>query len=89
MYYRRIVCSLSGHDKGRFMVVVGGTDNRFLVCDGKKHPLSRPKTKNPKHLRVTDITLDKEQLNSDKSLRRAIYALMNAYKEETVCQKKI
>lgn len=74
----RIVCSGAGRDKGKFLAVVGVAEKGFLVCDGKERPLARPKLKNEKHLRFTNTTLEKEQLLTDKSLRRALAAYRGA-----------
>ena len=71
----KVVCSAAGRDKGRFMVVVGVNGDFPLVCDGKERPLERPKLKNPKHLRFTNILLEPQQYNSNKALRRALAAL--------------
>ena len=84
-----VVCSVSGHDKGLYMVVVGNTADGVLVCDGKERPLQNPKLKNVKHLLKTQHFVTEEQLKTNKSLRKAIYKLLRKYKEETLCQKKI
>ena len=84
-----VVCSLSGHDKGLYMVVVGNTPDGVKVCDGKQRRLQNPKLKNIKHLYETEHFVTEEQLKTNKSLRRAIYGLLGKYKEETLCQKKI
>ncbi len=85
----RVVCSLSGHDKGLYMVVVGVTSNGVAVCNGKQRRLQNPKLKNIKHLYKTEFFVTEEQLETNKSLRKAIYGLVGKYKEETLCQKKI
>ena len=77
----KIVCSVAGRDKGRFMVVVGANGDRPLVCDGKERPLERPKLKNPKHLQITKFTLEPQQYSSNKSLRRAINELRQRAEE--------
>lgn len=82
----KIVFSKAGRDKGSILAVVGHTECEYFVCDGKKRPLARPKRKNAKHIRFTDITLSEEQLFTDKSLRRALAAYRCAaesLKEET------
>ncbi|MEE0808614.1 MAG: KOW domain-containing RNA-binding protein [Acutalibacteraceae bacterium] len=71
----KVVYSAAGRDKGRFLVVVGANGDLPLVCDGKERPLERPKLKNPKHLRFTNILLEPQQYNSNKALRRALAAL--------------
>ncbi len=77
-----IVCSLSGHDKGEFSVIVGKHEKGVLISDGKHHRLAAPKLKNPKHLRLTGRSLATEKLVSDKAIRRGIFAEFSAYKEE-------
>ncbi|MCR5782781.1 MAG: hypothetical protein K6G90_08620 [Clostridia bacterium] len=54
------------------MCAVEVTDGGVYVCDGKERPLSRPKLKNPKHLKATNSSLTEEDLRSDRALRRAL-----------------
>ncbi len=68
----KIVCSTAGNDKGSFSVIVKTEEKRFLIADGKRHKLSSPKSKNPKHLAFTETTLNTEELKTDKALRRAL-----------------
>lgn len=68
----RIVCSKAGSNKGEFSVIIKTENNRFLICDGKRYKLSSPKSKNPKHLALTEKTLDKTEFTTDKALRRAL-----------------
>ena len=89
MYIGKIVCSAAGHDKGRYMVVVQENGNLLQVCDGKTHRLETPKTKNIKHLKFTEHTVGEEQIKSNRTLRKNIFSVMNGYKEEKQCQKKI
>ena len=77
-----IVCSLSGHDKGVYSVVVDKTEKGVLISDGKHHKIAHPKLKNPKHLKFTGYSLEVETLTSDKAVRRGIFAELSAYKEE-------
>ena len=67
-----VVKSAAGRDKERLLAVVGESDGRVLVCDGKERPIERPKQKNKKHLVFTGQCLNEEELNSNKSLRRAL-----------------
>ena len=67
-----IVISAAGRDKGKAMCAVEVTDKGVYVCDGKERPLSRPKLKNPKHLKATHQSLTEEDLRSDRALRRAL-----------------
>ena len=82
MYSGYIVCSVSGHDKGCFMVVVGQTDKGILVSDGKHHPVDKPKLKNIKHLRFTDFKIPQGQYDTNRSIRKAIFSAFSCYKEE-------
>ncbi len=52
LYTGCIARSLSGHDAGRYYVVLGGADKTgwVYVSDGKHHMVSEPKLKNAKHL---------------------------------------
>ncbi len=77
-----IVCSLAGHDKGVFSVIVAINEKGILVCDGKHHRLSNPKLKNEKHLKFTGHSVEIEKLTSDRAVRRGIFAELSAYKEE-------
>lgn len=78
----RVVYSTAGRDKGRFMVIVGSEGEYPLVCDGKLHPLERPKLKNPKHLKLTGVNFVKEQFSTNRSLRKAISAFYVDGKEQ-------
>ncbi|HIZ44325.1 MAG TPA: KOW domain-containing RNA-binding protein [Firmicutes bacterium] len=44
--------SAAGHDKGKLYVIVGWQDGYYLLADGKRKTLERPKRKKEKHLRV-------------------------------------
>lgn len=79
---RKIVCSLAGHDKGLYSVVVGENERGLLISDGKYHKLSSPKLKNANHLKETGFCILMEQTKTNKALRKAIFAVMKAYKEE-------
>ena len=68
----RVVCSTAGRDKDKFLVIVGFSGEYPLVADGKERPITRPKLKNPKHIRKTNSILEKRQYTTDKSLRRAL-----------------
>ena len=68
----KIVCVKAGSNKGSFMVVVGEKKGYVLLCDGKAHPLSKPKLKNIKHIAPTNSSLKQEQLETDKSLKIAL-----------------
>lgn len=80
----RIVCSVAGRDKGCFMAVLEMDKGKAFVCDGKARPLEKPKAKNIKHLKFTNVNLTKEQLATNRSLRRAL----NEYSGKVLCIKE-
>lgn len=47
-----LVQSLAGHDRGKIFLVIGQQGERLKLCDGRGRPLSRPKVKNPRHVRL-------------------------------------
>ncbi|MBE6827035.1 MAG: KOW domain-containing protein [Ruminococcaceae bacterium] len=67
-----VVVSLKGHDQGTLMCVLGVNEKAVLVCDGRERKLSKPKSKNPKHIRPLDRYLSEEQLRTDKQIRKAL-----------------
>ena len=46
----RIVISRSGHDRGRYMVLVGTDGYAVYAADGKYRTAERPKKKNIRHV---------------------------------------
>ncbi len=68
----RVVISMSGRDKGYFLVVSDMAEGYVFVCDGKERPLERPKKKNPKHLKATHYVLSEAQTATNRSLKRAL-----------------
>lgn len=68
----RVVCSLSGRDKGFFMVIVREDEKYFYLCEGKERPLSRPKRKNKKHVALTNTVLEENSYKTDKQLRKSL-----------------
>ena len=68
----RIVYSKAGSDKGRILVIVGKTEEKVLVCDGKRHKLKKPKIKNPKHIILSEEMLNMNEITTDKLLRKAL-----------------
>lgn len=73
-----VVVSLSGRDKDRLLCVTGVNENGVLVCDGKKRKLSKPKLKNPKHLKALSEELSDEQMRTDKAIRKALKFISEA-----------
>lgn len=70
----RVVISSAGHDKGRFMLVVGADGDRILVADGKERKLGHPKKKNIRHVRATAQTIELDGL-TDKKLRQMLNSI--------------
>lgn len=54
----RIVRSKSGHDKGKFYVVLQAAGEWVMLCDGKRRTTDRPKRKNVKHVSITNTFMD-------------------------------
>jgi ribosomal protein L14E/L6E/L27E len=56
----RVVVPKSGRDAGAAQAVVGVAPDgeRLLVADGRRRPVEKPKKKNMKHLRFTDVWLE-------------------------------
>ena len=79
-----IVCSKAGRDEGKFMVVIGQKNGMPLVADGKERPIERPKTKNMKHLSLTNMTISEEQMLTNRSIRHTLNDL-----QSTHCQGEI
>ena len=77
-----IVRSLGGHDQNRLFIVVGIDKNGFIaIIDGRYREKSKPKLKNPKHLKV--VAHDEnllEKVNSPIVTNAEIYKLIKAYK---------
>ena len=53
----RIVVSEAGRDKGEYLAVIGECENYFLLANGRKHPLEKPKRKKIKHVEVLERRL--------------------------------
>ena len=68
----RVACSKAGSVKGGFVVIMSNDDTDCTVCDGKRHPLERPKKKRLKHLSLTNTVLDSGSVETNKQLKRAL-----------------
>ena len=79
----KIVYSLSGRDKGKYLVVINCDNNYVFVADGKERKLQSPKRKNIKHISITADTLTKDQMKTNKQLKKAI-----AVNKDTVSLKE-
>ncbi len=73
----QVVVSAAGHDKGEMLVIAGFDKNRVLVCDGKQRKLERPKAKNPKHLKGTEILLDEDSIATNRKIRKTLNKTAN------------
>ena len=79
-----IICSKAGRDSGKFMIVLGESNGKLLVADGKERPVDRPKQKNIKHLSLTNATVTEEQMLTNRSIRHALNDLQSLH-----CQGEI
>ena len=64
-----IVKSMSGHDSGRFYVVMSVDKGFCYIADGKERRLETPKKKNPKHLAPTLKVVDTDELTTNNKLK--------------------
>ena len=49
-----LVKSLAGHDKNELYIIISVQGEYVYLSDGGKHPLSKQKRKNRKHLQLMD-----------------------------------
>jgi len=80
----KIVYSIAGRDKGKYLAVINCDKNYVWVADGKERRLQNPKRKNIKHISLTAESLNSDQLKSNKSLKKAIAVYKDTvkFKEE-------
>lgn len=71
----RVVISLAGKEKGRLMAVVDYNDREVLLSDGKHRPVEAPKTKNIRHVALTEHILESGEMATNRRLRKALSAL--------------
>ena len=67
----RIVRSKSGHDAGRFYVVLQAAGDFVFVSDGRLRPINKPKRKNVKHISITNTFMDMSVL-TDEAIRKEL-----------------
>ena len=79
----KIVISKKGRDMGKYLAVINCDKNYVFVADGKERKLETPKRKNIKHISITADTLTKDQMKTNKQLKKAI-----AVYKETVALKE-
>ena len=46
--------------------------NRVLICDGKERPVDRPKSKNIRHVEMTQALLSEAEIATNRALRKAL-----------------
>ena len=68
----KIVYSIAGRDKGKYMAVINCDKDYVWVADGKERKVQTPKRKNIKHISVTAHFLNQDQFKTNKSLKKAI-----------------
>ena len=67
-----VVRSSAGRDKGRLLAVMREEKNRVLICDGKERPVDRPKSKNIRHVEMTQALLSEAEIATNRALRKAL-----------------
>lgn len=70
--FGQLVICRKGKEKGRLMCIVGADEKFIYVADGKGRPLSKPKRKNPKHVRLTGKNISNMFPLTDKALRKIL-----------------
>ena len=67
-----VVVSTAGKDQGIAMAV-WSSDERFVyVVNGREHRLEQPKRKNPRHLTALGVTVADSDMETNRTLRRAL-----------------
>lgn len=54
----QLVKSLSGRDKEKLYMVIGFSENRVLLADGRTRTVNKPKPKNKKHLQPYRLVME-------------------------------
>lgn len=79
-----LVKSLAGHDKDELYIIISVQGEYISLSDGRKHPLSRQKRKNRKHLQFIseyDETLRKKLTEGAKVMDWEIASFIRAHKQ--------
>ncbi|MEI6578715.1 MAG: KOW domain-containing RNA-binding protein [Eubacteriales bacterium] len=79
-----VVKSTAGRDKGSLLLVLDVQQDRVLLCDGKERPLQRPKHKNPRHLEWTGISLNIEEVATNRALKKTLRQLSTECDGKTI-----
>lgn len=70
-----IVKATAGRDGERFFLVTEVEGGYAFIVDGKTRKLSKPKKKNPKHLKATLNRVDCGDYKTDKAVRAVLHDL--------------
>ena len=73
----QIVKSVKGHDKGDLLMIADFDEKRVLLSDGKHRKLNKPKSKNLKHIELTDFEVDLKAVDTDRKLRKTLNKIAN------------
>ena len=67
-----VVLAKAGRDAGSCYWVVGYEGGYCWIADGRRRKISSPKKKNLKHLAPTNYSIKREEVTSDRALRRML-----------------
>jgi ribosomal protein L14E/L6E/L27E len=90
--------SKKGRDVTQYYVIMGfeaiGGIKRFLLCNGSKFTLNKPKHKNIMHVQLTKTVLECNNLENDVKLKKALKDYENNLGQinkggEVACLKKM
>ena len=79
-----LVKSLAGHDKDELYIIISVQGEYVNLSDGRRHPLSKQKRKNRKHLQLTgkyDETLRKKLTEGGTVSDEEIASLIRTHKQ--------
>lgn len=68
----QIVKSMSGHDSGKFYVVMSVEKEFCFIANGKERKLEAVKKKNLKHLAPTSKIVDVDELTTNNKLKKLL-----------------
>ena len=77
-----VVLAKAGRDAGSCYWVVRCEGGYCWIADGHRRKISSPKKKNPRHLAATNHSISREEVTSDRALRRKLAEWNTAYPTE-------
>jgi ribosomal protein L14E/L6E/L27E len=85
----QLVRSIAGRDQAQLYLIYNLVGEHFVeVVDGKKHPVTKPKKKNVKHVRITlsvatdiETAINQGQIISNTAVLTAIHRLQKQLEE--------